>query len=271
MMAHDKATVEDRTTALKSARKTIESYGGDWRTAAIHASNGGDASKTRGIDVAADSLAKSYPHLFPDQEHTHNTDRLFDMLSAGNPQPMTEEHAYEQAMDELRRYGPTMKEKNYRKGGKVKTAADEEPIPFSADALAGAGRFVGFGQEQPRVPAGSPEGGEWMSGGADPFQAFRAPTPAQGSLFGAKASDVKPTDPKTKPFPTSASSRNATPRPGTCRKRNGAGAARTSSTGRPEAASSRRRWAVSTSSGTRPTNTWDGSGQPERRPTSWSD
>jgi hypothetical protein len=149
MMAHDKASIEDRTTALKSARKTIESYGGDWRTAAIQASKGGDASKTRGIDVAADSLARSYPHLFPNQETEHNTDRLFEMLAAGNPKAMDEDRAYQQALDHLN----SVKEPRSRKRGdsyegkgrsrKAKTAADEEPIPFSWEVLAGCGRYAG--------------------------------------------------------------------------------------------------------------------------------
>src|SRR5258708_19693015 len=66
-------------------------------------------------------------------------------------------------------------------------------------SLACGGRLAEFGSaNQARVPAGRPAGGEWTSGGAaaaDPFQAFRKAGPAQGSLFGEKPSDLKPTDP----------------------------------------------------------------------------
>jgi len=146
MMAHDAATVEDRTKALQSARKVIQSYGGDWRTAAIQAGRGGDATKTKGIDVAAESMARQYPHLFQGGEGEHPTDRLFDMLAAGNPTPMREEDAYQQAIDELRRYGPTVNEKSYRggKGGNRPKAKPgyEDDVPFAADPLAGCGRLV---------------------------------------------------------------------------------------------------------------------------------
>jgi hypothetical protein len=181
MMAHDRASIEDRTAALRSARRVIESYGGDWRTVSLQAAKGGDHTKTRGIDVAADSLASSYPHLFPNQETEHNTDRLFEMLAAGNPKAMEEDHAYQQALDHL---NSVREPRGKGRKGKAKTAADEEPIPFSADFARG---------DQPRVPAGSPAGWEWTGGGgSDPFQAFRAPPPAPSSLFSPNADDKRP-------------------------------------------------------------------------------
>ena len=158
MLAHDAARVEDHTKAVQSARKTIESYGGDWRTIAIQRSKGGDASRTKGIDVAADMLARQYPHLFPNQETEHNTDRLFDMLGS-NPTGMSEDGAYLEAMDELRRYGPTVEEKHYkggrgRKGPKAAPAyQDDVPFAWVADEWS-AGASVGTSAPgvRPTVP-----------------------------------------------------------------------------------------------------------------------
>jgi hypothetical protein len=165
MMAHDAATVEDRTKALQSARKVIESYGGDWRTIGFRAAKGGDATKTQGIDVAAETLSRQYPHLFTGGEYEHKTDRLFDLLAAGNPKAMHEDEAYKHALGELGRYPASPpREKGYR--GKKARAATWEDIPFAYDPPSSRGRLVQpltadfYSPEQPRDHRG-----RWTDGG----------------------------------------------------------------------------------------------------------
>jgi hypothetical protein len=145
MITHDRAGVQERTGALQSARKTIESYGGDWRSLSLQAARGGDATKTKGIDVAAEILARQHPEMFPSRESQHDSDRLFELLAGGNPTPMDEETAYRQALEELSRHKPERVSRargdSYegRSSRKTKASAVLDDVPFSDD---GRGRLV---------------------------------------------------------------------------------------------------------------------------------
>ena len=55
-----------------------------------------------GLDIVADSMARSYPEHFHGQEDTAER-RLLDLLIAGNPKAATEDEAYERALDLLAR------------------------------------------------------------------------------------------------------------------------------------------------------------------------
>jgi hypothetical protein len=190
--AHDAVGVAARTSALQSARKTIESYGGDWRSLSLQAARGGDAKRTKGIDVAAEILARQHPELFPDREGQHDSDRLFELLAGGNPHAMGEDEAYQQALDELGRHKP---ERVARARGdayegrgvrKSKASAAVDDVPFSDD---GRGRLVEFYDED----EARDEAGRWTAGGGnDPFGSFQRPPAAQGQLFEPRATDTKP-------------------------------------------------------------------------------
>jgi hypothetical protein len=102
--AHDKASVDDRRAALHEAREGLKEFGNQYKVIALRASRGaagGDAKNIRGIDQVAETLARRYPHLFAGDEHEHVTDRLFDLLAAGNPQQMSQRHAYTQGLETL--------------------------------------------------------------------------------------------------------------------------------------------------------------------------
>lgn len=170
MAAHDKAGVEQKTAALQSARKTIESYGGDWKTASLRASRGGDAKNVKGIDVAAEILKRQHPEYFGDGTE-HPTDRLFDMLATGNPKAMHEDEAYQQALDELGRHAPEKVSRargdSYEgRGSRKKVAAAVDDVPFSDDnrgrliAAFDADDLPGTVEDE---PAGQPEEAPPMS------------------------------------------------------------------------------------------------------------
>jgi hypothetical protein len=60
-----------------------------------------DATSLKGFDILADQMAADYPHHFTNTEHEHAGDRLFDLLTAGDPHPMSPAEAYEQAFGML--------------------------------------------------------------------------------------------------------------------------------------------------------------------------
>lgn len=113
MLAHDRAAVEERTAMLRRARQLSESLGyGHLGTLKARAAGGKlDASGVRGLDDVAARLAEEYPSFGGDP------DALFDLLQQGNPEPMSEEDAYGQALEHLREHRPE--------------PADEEPVPFT--------------------------------------------------------------------------------------------------------------------------------------------
>jgi hypothetical protein len=118
IMAHDRAAVEERTAMLREARQALSEFGGKHKaltTGRIEQSN------VRGMDEVAEDLAQRYPHAF-DERHGHVSDQLHDMLTRGNPQPMSEDAAYDQALSHLTERAARERE-------------ELEAVPFGAQAL----------------------------------------------------------------------------------------------------------------------------------------
>jgi hypothetical protein len=149
-MAHDRASVDDRTAALREAREGLKEFGGQYKTIGLRAARGaagGDAKNIKGIDQVAETLARRYPHLFAGDEHEHVTDRLFDMLAAGNPKTRETEQAYQQAMDTLNEQRAQRRQEmrsSVRRGDSYegrssRKASAVDDVPFSDD---GRGRLV---------------------------------------------------------------------------------------------------------------------------------
>jgi hypothetical protein len=70
-------------------------------------------------------MAAEYPHHFTGHEGNEQ-ERLFDLLMAGNPEPMSEDDAYEQAFEHLMEHKPQKA---------AATTGDDwnDPVPFSAE------------------------------------------------------------------------------------------------------------------------------------------
>lgn len=103
ILQHDGERVAEQKDMLQRARKYLGSFGGAGKTIALIANRGGDWTGIEGFDLAAEEAARDYPHLFTDGEAPE--DKLFELLTAGNPEPMSEEDAYAQALETLREYG----------------------------------------------------------------------------------------------------------------------------------------------------------------------
>lgn len=134
IQAHDREFKHDHTRMLQEARKlsTGLGYGDISNLAARNAHGQIDADSIRGLDDVAERMAERYPEFF----HGHEpADRLFDLLVGGNPEPMTEDEAYEQAFDHL------MEQRHEEENDRDKYRVREgEVIPFSLrkkDAAAG--------------------------------------------------------------------------------------------------------------------------------------
>jgi len=97
ILAHDRTCIEDRKRMLQDARKLSESldYGSLHGLQARIARGDVDATKIRGLDDVAELIAEKYPEHFAG--HSDHRQRLFDMLVDGNPEPLSEDAALEQA------------------------------------------------------------------------------------------------------------------------------------------------------------------------------
>jgi hypothetical protein len=173
ILAHDKAYKEDHTKVLQRARKLSESLGyGNLVNLKQRIAKGNlDSDALRGFDDLGQRLAEEFPEHFHDRERPE--DRLFDMLAAGNPEPISEQQAYTQAFDALHDprlagkrspkppAGPKGKARrgdadeglapSGRHGRKKKTSPkpDLEDVPFSRQTAGGRGsaRFAGLWDE----------------------------------------------------------------------------------------------------------------------------
>jgi hypothetical protein len=99
MLAHHRAFTADKREMLQDARKALAGISGHGQAIALIAGRGKDAGSVKGIDEVAEDMAKRFPSYFPNNEHA--SDVLFDMLKGGNPEEMSEEDAYEQALEHL--------------------------------------------------------------------------------------------------------------------------------------------------------------------------
>jgi hypothetical protein len=105
MLAHDREFAGDREKALKRARQLSERLGyGSLQGIQARAARGNlDVASLRGFDDVSERLAEEMPHVFAGHE-SDKEQRLLDLLLEGNPERMSEQDVYEQALDVLREH-----------------------------------------------------------------------------------------------------------------------------------------------------------------------
>jgi len=119
ILAHDKAFKDEKLTLMREARKTSKSLGYDIDNLKGRLASGKtDPASLRGFDDVAASIAASYPAYFAGAEEDL-PGRLFEILSEGNPAPMSEDEAYQEALSHL--------VENKASAGHI---VSEEPIPW---------------------------------------------------------------------------------------------------------------------------------------------
>jgi hypothetical protein len=89
----------DRNALLRDARRLYEELGyGSLQGLHLRLARGGiDAASLSGLDDVAERMAFMHPEHFAGVQD--NEQRLFDLLSQGNPKPMTKEQAADKAME----------------------------------------------------------------------------------------------------------------------------------------------------------------------------
>jgi len=197
VLAHDKAFKAERTKILQEARKTSEGLGYGSLTSLKARIAGGrvDSDSVRGLDDVAERMAERYPDVFAGHDPQ---ERLFEMLSEGNPEPMTEEEAYTQAFDYLMEH--------------KQESPEDSGVPFSTEAQREAGTLQEDEQSRPfefaaeyhgpRAPGpgwvlvgtGSRGGNIWRAG---PHAAKVTANP-QEAIGALKKVSALPLGPKTK-------------------------------------------------------------------------
>lgn len=118
---HDRAFKESIAQVLREARHMSKTQGyGDIGNLRTLAGSGRveDAASVRGLDDIAKSLSAKYPEIVGDESEAEG--RLFDLLSQGNPVPMTAAEAFEQAFNHLLE----------RKHSQPVRQHDEDAVPF---------------------------------------------------------------------------------------------------------------------------------------------
>lgn len=159
ILAHDQAFKSELTGVMQTAREQLRKlYGTDVTALKTNAARGTiDASHVRGLDDVAAGLAKQYPHIFPSGQSSE--ERLFDLLVSGNPEAMAEEHAYDEALEQLRDMKPQEPEESEASDAGVTDVGDfnpdefDEPTPepepqrptISHDDIKSAKRMLGSG------------------------------------------------------------------------------------------------------------------------------
>ncbi len=108
MKEHNNAHIADVTSMLKQTRESAKKLGINVHHA-HKAFEGGDETEIKGFDLLARQMAGEYPHLLG--AHGYETDKeadanegeavvkLFEYLRQGNPEAMSVEDSYEQALD----------------------------------------------------------------------------------------------------------------------------------------------------------------------------
>lgn len=159
MKQHHDSHANDVKSLLQTARQAAKKQG--W---SVHHANkafeGGDYSQLAGFDELARQMAGQYPHLLgahgydsatdADNDATQASEKLFELLQAGNPEPMSDDDAYSQALEYL---------VEHKKVGVL------DDVPFSLDKSGhehkgkgpGGGQFTGNGDS----------GGEQKESGID--------------------------------------------------------------------------------------------------------
>ncbi len=106
IMEHSEALVGEQREMLEYARKAAKEFGVSIQKN-MTALNEGDYDSIKGFDDVAEQMAGTYPHLFAGHDPEA---RLAEMLSEGNPEPMSEADAYEQALEHLLAHKPESEE-----------------------------------------------------------------------------------------------------------------------------------------------------------------
>ncbi len=145
MLAHDKANVEDKTAMLQEARQKSKAMGVDLRNLKQRNASGKmDHDALKRFDETAQHIAQAYPSYFTDQDHPEA--ELYDMLIEGNPEPMGEEDAYQQALDHLMANRPDEEQEPWDADPQRRRQRESEAaIPFSLNFEEG---------QHPRDPKG---------------------------------------------------------------------------------------------------------------------
>lgn len=130
MLEHDKEFKKSISKAIAEGKRLLEKHGVDTRDfQRKHAT--GDFDKIPFFDVVASSLAAEYPDLLGNRTDSDEPDKgeysqkLFDLLVAGPQQPMSEDDAYEQALEVIVAHKEADAELDH--------VVSEEPIPFGVD------------------------------------------------------------------------------------------------------------------------------------------
>lgn len=121
ILAHDREFKTERKGHLQEARSLAKHYGVNLSNLS-KAFKDGDANQIKHFDEVAAVVG---PRMFPDSDDTEWSGKLFDALAEGNPEPMSEDDAYEQAIEHLRAYAP-----------KEEPKADDFNDRFSVERLA---------------------------------------------------------------------------------------------------------------------------------------
>lgn len=139
LLKNDHEYIGEHNQMLKDARKALDKFGGAHRIMAAKAKKGGKGQVEdylKGLDTVARELAGQYPGKFgnnygwvPGADYDESEDDagaiLLEYLHEGNRQPMTEDEAYSQAIDQIQNYQEENRPK--WKGG------DDDIVPFAAD------------------------------------------------------------------------------------------------------------------------------------------
>lgn len=111
ILAHDKAFKDEHNQGLGEARKLSKHYGVNISNLS-RAFKNGDQDQLKHFDEVASIIG---PRMFPSADESEWSEKLFDALRSGNVEPMSEDDAYEQALDHLSRH----KENSKGSGGDV--------------------------------------------------------------------------------------------------------------------------------------------------------
>jgi hypothetical protein len=101
--AHDKAHVEERKRVIQRARQKLQHFGYGPQSLTTNLRRSGEFDIPH-IDQVAEELYTEFPGQFAGHERDLY-DRVVDMLTEGNPKPMSKDEIYETALNHLREHG----------------------------------------------------------------------------------------------------------------------------------------------------------------------
>ncbi|HWG41553.1 MAG TPA: hypothetical protein VN688_02120 [Gemmataceae bacterium] len=171
---HDREHIEQRKLLVQRARQLLRHHGYDAGALTTNLRSGRveDADSIPGLDVVADSLHRSFPEQFAGFENDP-ADRLKDMLTEGNPEPIDAYSAYQHAFDELEGHGAgTDDESGHEPDDRPLDDDEPEPDPWNL-----------YKPQQEAIPP-SPHHASKIDAAWERFQSGAQAT-GKGGLFGA--------------------------------------------------------------------------------------